>query len=262
MLDSLTATRYDRRMKNGKTKPCLMAAERSDGSEVDMVVKLSAGCERGTGGLVAEAIAAMFAADLALPVPEPFLVSIAPSLVSAIPDPEIRALCSRSASVAFGSSLLPPFHSVWIASLSIPKPLQRQAMEIFAFDALLMNADRRPANPNCQCNGLSFAIYDHELCFVPPLFTPLPWEPHGLDHLIGTEAGHLFQSGLKGALPDLSRFAGAVEAVTPARIQCYARALPAEWSDADAVAHASIEHLLALRDNIEAAVTDVTRVLS
>ena len=29
MLGFVSATRYDKRMKNGKTKPCLMAAERS-----------------------------------------------------------------------------------------------------------------------------------------------------------------------------------------------------------------------------------------
>ena len=62
--------------------------------------------------------------------------------------------------------------------------------------------------------------------------------------------------------PDLSRFAGAVEAVTPARIQEYLAALPPEWSAADAVANTAADHLSALRDNIEAAITEVTRVLS
>jgi hypothetical protein len=189
-------------------------------------------------------------------------VRVEPELVRLIPDAEIQDLCASSSNVAFGSQLLPPSHSVWLHNRAIPQPLQQQAIEIFALDALLLNADRRPSNPNCQSNGSTFAIYDHELCFVPPLFVPLPWVPNALEYLRIDEASHLFRVGLQGALVDLSRFAGAVEAVTPARIQRYLAALPSEWSSADAVAIAATEHLSALRDNIEDAITEVTRVLS
>lgn len=262
MLELVTATRFARRMTSGKTKPCLMACERGDSTEVEVVVKFSGGCERGVAGLVTEAIVAMFAADLELPVPEPYVVRIVPDLVQLIPDAEIRGLCGASSSVAFGSHLLPPSHSVWIHSRAIPQSLQQQAIEIFAFDALLLNADRRPSNPNCQSNGSTFAIYDHELCFIRPLFAPHPWEKNGLEYLRTDENSHLFRAELRGSLVDLSRFAGAVEAVTPARIQQYLAALPPEWSEADAAANSAAEHLSALRDNIEAAITEVTRVLS
>ena len=74
MLDSVIAVRFDRRMGNGKTWPCLVSGLKPDGDEMEVVAKFSAGCERQVGGLVAEAIAAMLAADLDLPVPEPVLV--------------------------------------------------------------------------------------------------------------------------------------------------------------------------------------------
>lgn len=262
MLDAVTASRFDRRMKNGKTKPCLMACDWEDGSELEVVVKFSGGCERGVGGLVTEAIAAMFAADLALPVPEPFLVQIDIDLMQLIPDEEIRSLGARSSCIAFGSRLLPPSHSVWIHTRNIPQTLHQLATEIFAFDALLMNADRRPANPNCLSDGTSFAIFDHELCFVPPIFGPKPWEPGGLEYLRGENANHLFSRGLRGSIVDLSRFAGAVEAITPDRIQLYSEALPDEWALGDDVALMAAAHLRDLRDNIEAAIMEVTRVLS
>jgi hypothetical protein len=83
-----------------------------------------------------------------------------------------------------------------------------------------------------------------------------------LEYLHADDASHLFRAGLRGTLVDLSRFAGAVEAVTPARIQQYLTALPPEWSAADVVAKSAADHLSALRDNIEAAITEVTRVLS
>jgi hypothetical protein len=262
MLEFVTATRFDRRMTNGKTKPCLMACDCEDGAEVEVVVKLSGGCERGVAGLAIEAIVAMFAADLELPVPQPYLVRIEPALVDLIPDNEIKDLAARSSEVAFGCRLLPPSHSVWIHSRAIPQPLLQQAMEIFALDALLLNADRIPSNPNCQSNGSTFAIYDHELCFVPPLFAPMPWVPNGLEYLRANQASHLFRSGLQGTLVDLSRFAGAVEAITPARIDQYMEALPSEWAAADAVVQSAAQHLSDLRNNIEAAITEVARVLS
>ena len=48
MLEFVTATRYDKRMKNGKTKPCLMAAAKADDTVVELVVKFSGGCDRAT----------------------------------------------------------------------------------------------------------------------------------------------------------------------------------------------------------------------
>lgn len=262
MLDAASATRFDRRMKNGKTKPCLMACNRMDGAELEMVVKFSSGCERGVGGLVIEAIVAMFAADLGLPVPEPFLVQVDRDLLQLIPDHEIKELGARSSRIAFGSRLLPPSHSVWIHTRNIPQTLLQQAAEIFAFDALLMNGDRRPSNPNCLSDGTSFAIFDHELCFVAPLFGPKPWEPGGLEYLRAEAAHHLFSTGLRGSMVNLSRFAGAVEAITPDRIQEYVEALPPDWSAGEAATLAATAHLKGLRYNIEAAITEVMRVLS
>src|SRR5690349_5048528 len=102
MLEMITATRFDRRMTSGKTKPCLMACDCDDGSEVEVVVKLSGGCERGVGGLVTEAIVAMFAADLELPVPQPYVVRVDAALIQLIQDAEIRDLAAKSSNVAFG----------------------------------------------------------------------------------------------------------------------------------------------------------------
>jgi hypothetical protein len=262
MLELVTATRFDRRMSNGKTKPALMSCERTNGTDVEAVVKFSGGCERGVAGLVIEAVVAMLAADLALPVPEPLLVQMQPQLVDLIPDIEVQALARRSSVVAFGSCLLPPSFSVWIHSRTIPHQLQQQALEIFAFDALLMNADRRPLNPNCQSNGSTFAIFDHELCFVAPLFRPMPWEPGALEYLRATGAGHLFQASLHGTSLNLDRFAGAVEAVTPARLEEYVAALPQEWNSANEAAVAATQHVAAMRANIEPAISEVIRVLS
>lgn len=71
MLDRVTATRFDRPMAVGRTGPCLMGCTKEDGTEEEVVVKLIGGCDTKERALVTEAITAMLAADLDLPVPEP-----------------------------------------------------------------------------------------------------------------------------------------------------------------------------------------------
>jgi hypothetical protein len=91
MLSEATAVRFDRLIGNGKTRPSLMACSSSAGREVEMVVKFAAGCEARELSLVREAIGAMLAADLDLPVPEPFVVAVEADFVQAIPDATAKA---------------------------------------------------------------------------------------------------------------------------------------------------------------------------
>lgn len=46
-----------------------------------------------------------------------------------------------------------------------PQNFTQVAAEVFLFDAIIVNADRRPANPNCLTSGNEIAIFDHELSF-------------------------------------------------------------------------------------------------
>lgn len=163
MLDLITANRFDRRMGSGKTKPLLLSCVAANGNEVEAVTKVSAGCERGVGGLVAEAITAMLAVDLDLPSPEPFLVQLDRDFIETWPDTDAQALAKKSAAIGFGSKKLPNGFTTWPIDNAIPPHLRVTAAEIFAFDALTLNDDRRPNNPNCLCDGSDFAIFDHEL---------------------------------------------------------------------------------------------------
>jgi hypothetical protein len=103
MLSEATAVRFDRLMGNGKRRPSLMACSSSEGTEVEMIVKFAAGCEARELSLVREAIGAMLAADLDLPVPEPFVVLVEVDFVQTIPDASARAQALNSPHLAFGS---------------------------------------------------------------------------------------------------------------------------------------------------------------
>ena len=71
MIHRAVLSRIDRPAVQGRTAPVLAAIETEGLEEVEVFVKLSAGCDQGVVNLAREAIAACLAADLGLPVPRP-----------------------------------------------------------------------------------------------------------------------------------------------------------------------------------------------
>ena len=264
MLSQVTAVRFDGRAMSGRTVPCRLTCEVADGTEVEVVAKFSDGCDRKVTALVMEAISAMLAADLGLPVPEPFLVTLEPDFIAGIPDANVAAMALRSNPVAFGSKHLPPGYTTWPAGKLIPKDAIATAAEIFAFDALIGNDDRRPVNPNCLFIGESLAILDHEMAF-PDTEMIIGWQP---PWMIGSLASfkqtqrHLFSEQLCGKAVNFDRFAGAWLAVTDERLATYRAALPDSWNSSNQHADKALLYIGQVRDNIEAALQEVRRALS
>ena len=155
--------RFDKPMRVGRTGPCLMECVREDGATEEVVVKLRAGCDMKERSLVAEALAALLAADLDLPIPEPFIVRIDPAFAAIIPDADARVKAEASIGWNFGSKRLPSGFSTIPKDQPVPSRLIDEAAEILAFDTFIANSDRTVDNPNCQSNGKQLAIFDHEL---------------------------------------------------------------------------------------------------
>ncbi len=260
MSQSARAVRFDRRMGSGRTKPSLLAAMAADGTEVEVVTKFSAGCDRSIGALAVETISALLAADLDLPVPEFFFVTFDEQFVATISDQEAAELARKSDPVAFGSKKLPPGFSVWPSRKAIPALVVQEAAEIFAFDALTCNADRRPANPNCLFDGKSLAMFDHELCFVKHIGWRGPWEEGALDFL-RVPTSHLFTDQLRGKTLDFSRFVGAWQAISDRRLVAYRDSLPSTWQ-AEAATNESLTMIKDVRDNIQGCAQELRRVLA
>jgi hypothetical protein len=210
-----------------------------------------------------EAIAAMLAADLDLPVPEPFLVTLEPEFIAGVPDETVAAMARRSNPVAFGSKHLPPGYTSWPVGKAIPKDALGTAAEIFAFDVLIVNDDRRPENPNCLFSGSSLAIYDHEMAFFTEGIVGWqpPWEIGSLESFKRTPR-HLFFEQLCEKAVNFDRFAGAWLAVTNERLAAYKAALPDAWNAASQHADKALLYIGQVRDNIEAALQEVRRVIS
>jgi hypothetical protein len=212
----------------------------------------------------------MMAADLDLPVPEPFIVKVEADFANTIAGADVRTRQAKTHAMAsegwnFGSKKLPPGFSVFPKSRSLPQALLQTATEILAFDTLIANPDRTAENPNCQTNGREFAIFDHELAFRTKgiIGWKSPWGKNAIAFPKGQpdRIRHVFIDELRGSNPSFSRMAGAFDVLTDTRLNEYRQTLPQEWlgdgEDIDSI----LGYVRALRTNIEAALKNISDAL-
>jgi hypothetical protein len=152
-LRSVAATRYVTPLREGGSLPGLVEAE-DDG----LYVAKFRGAGQGPKALVAEVIVGELARRLGLLVPELVTLEIDPALGLAEPDPEIQELITASAGQNLGVDFLP-------ASLSYSPgafdPGAVLAADIVWLDALVMNVDRTPRNPNMLVWHERLWLIDH-----------------------------------------------------------------------------------------------------
>jgi len=141
VLRTLTATRYVTPLREGGSLPAIVEAD-DDGL---YVVKFR-GAGQGPRALVAEVLAGKLGQALGLPVPALALVTVDADLGRTEPDPEIRDLLKASAGLNLGVDYLPGALGYDPAASRPPDP--ELAAEIVWFDALVLNVDRTPRNPN------------------------------------------------------------------------------------------------------------------
>jgi hypothetical protein len=145
-------------LREGGSLPGLVEAD-DDGL---YVVKFR-GAGQGSGALVAEVVAGELARALGLPVPELVCVELDPQIGVAEPDPEIQDLLMASAGLNLGVDFLP-------GALGFSPAADVDAdfcANVVWFDALVMNLDRTPRNPNLLTwHGRTWLI-DHGAALYP-----------------------------------------------------------------------------------------------
>lgn len=153
LISRVSATEFMRPMINGKTGPALINCQRANGEDVEVVTKCSAGCEQKETSLAAEVIGACLAADLGLPILEPFLVELDPEFIASVPNAVHRDRMTASNFVAFGSKHITGQYSAWTNGNLISEAMLPSAAAVFVFDGIIQNSDRREGNPNCLVRG-------------------------------------------------------------------------------------------------------------
>lgn len=267
MFDYLYAVTFHNTVGNGRTKPCRVSAIDSNKKLHDIVIKLSAGCDRKEADLAIEAITSFLACDLSIHTPQSFVVGIDPKFVESISDKHFsvaKSLLSDSYPYAFGSFYLAGFNTITTPPQQMNDAQFIQAANIFAFDALVKNFDRKKHNPNCLTNGRDFAVIDHELAFHPKLFSfePNVWDKGYMDTIPYKD--HIFYDCLKNNNVDFSQIQSAWEALKDERLNEYYLAIPDEWKNSEMAASAikhALTHIKEIRDNIELALDEIKRVL-
>lgn len=262
MLNTVIATRFIGTVGNGKTKPIRIECDDDNGNSYELVVKYSIGCHEREKSLILESIAAMLAADLGLPVPEPFVVSIDDDFISALTDQDVIERLRQSNKLAFGSKIVPNGFSIWPTGQKIPDHLAECAAEIYVFDALIINSDRRPLNPNCLFSGDELAIIDHELTFGIVLLWVAPWMEGGFGAEMGMD-NHIFAKPYFNKVPEnLDRFIYAWESISDDRFQEYKNAIPPEWIQDIRLVDEIIQKLINAKLNIRNTVDNALKALA
>lgn len=263
MLKRIAPIQYDRPTTRGRTEPSFITCECADGSTVEVVAKFSAGCDQGETNLAREVIAACLAGDLGLPIPEPYLIDVSADWAETVPDLARRAKIRGSSPVAFGSRYAGNGFAAWNTGNLISDIMLPTAATILTFDAIIQNPDRRGDNPNCLVRGNELRIFDHELAFAHGLMIGWqpPWVPGALKSL-ETQGNHIFRAGLRGRQVDFDAIRASWAGLSDAKLKDYEKALPLEWSGAAAVVASATKLISDARDNIDACLMEVKRVLT
>lgn len=214
--------------------------------------------------MVCELMAALLAKDLGLATPDPVIVNVGAGFHACVPPdyPEHRRRLQDSQGPNYGSIHLGTGTTTWPVDRRVTVELLGAAADVFAFDAIIMNPDRRQSNPNLLHRRDCLFVYDHELAFsflrsIMPE-DDRPWQRGGLAFL----SQHVFCSALRGKVIDwrqrLERFAG----LPDDRLTSYLTAVPPAWNAEGRTARRIVEYLISVKGHAAGLVLNLMEVLA
>lgn len=239
----LQAVHFHRMMSSGRTTPGLFDCQSVEGVVNAYVVKF-----RSKSAVLREHFAATLGKLLKIPIPPTAIVSIDAQFAAL--DPALTFLATDPGP-HFASEHLTGGYNNFSGAYAPPETLLPQVIDIFAWDMLIQNADRRKGNSNLLFDGQRFAVIDHELALSFELLIgalPPPWELKNSR----LAKDHIFFAFLHSKIeersfdPFLARFATVSDSILEEIIQ----QAPAEWHNARFVSKA-LEHLRQVRDNLD-----------
>jgi len=211
--------------QNGYSRPARLGCVREDGSKVDVYVKFRGGVEAREFGLVAELLCSLLAREVGLNVPTAFVVNLSQEFLAGVPK-IAQDLVKRSLGLNFASESAPVGFSLVPPEPRVPFALRPSAAEVFAFDVIVQNCDRKADNPNLLWDRSKLMLIDHEraLGFVrdqpAPSFSSLELDRY---------YDHVFYSAVSPNDAAFGRLSDALGRLTAARIETLLGKIPEPW---------------------------------
>ncbi len=162
-----TCVEYFRMLTGGTTKPLLVGAIDDEEARHELVLKFRHPDSReghyGGTSLACELICSVLGRAIGLTVPDYFIVDVPRELPDCINDAKLQELFTRNTGCNFGSR----FHhgmSLWDGRrLEGRRSFIRKLEDVLAFDATVINGDRKADKSNLLWRGKEIMLIDHSL---------------------------------------------------------------------------------------------------
>lgn len=195
MVELIQAEVFHDFQTKGYSRPARVTCRRPNGETVEVFVKFSGGVRNHHLGLTAELVCSRLARVLGLDTPQPFIVNLTEEFLEGVPM-DAKDLVWRSLGLNFASQGAGVGFRVVPTEPRIPVSLRSRAADVFAFDVLIQNFDRKGDNPNMLWTRESILLIDHEsalkLAFTPQSFN---WSTLSLDSFYD----HVFYQAITSA---------------------------------------------------------------
>lgn len=232
-LKEVMPSTWIKNLGTGTTLPILAIAVDENGEKIDCVIKCVSAQRMSPEASCRELIASFIAIELDLNVPEPLIVNIHEEFVSLVDqsNPCFEGL-KNSIGINYGCVYIDG-HWEFTSNQSLDSKLNKTVNEIFVFDLLISNPDRRIEKPNMFTNGEQIVIFDHELAFsfLKILFfqNDEPWLIKDSD--INWIKDHYFYDRIKGKFQDFTHFVDKFSVLNDHFWErCYQH-IPNEWKE-------------------------------
>lgn len=232
-------------LSSGRTSPMIVRGVcRQTGQKGEYVVKMKGSDQMWEGSSLNEMLASFIALELTFHVPEPAVINISEDFLETMRHRHDNFnIATKSLGLNFGSALKDGFQEV-LPKQSLSPELKAKLCEMFAFDVLLGNTDRRKDKPNFLTNGKDLLIFDHELAFsftqvLPFARNPNPWLISEAD--MTWLSNNFCYQHLKGNNVDFSNFTARLSVINDGFWEKAIDIIPKEWQN---------EHINTIRKNL------------
>jgi hypothetical protein len=237
MIERWLAERIEEVKTNGRTQPLVTTCSPEDPPEDEdaplprkkfLVKALGASPDVHAQGLFNELFGSMLACLLGLKTAPPALIVIDQPFIDAHRPLLVANNMNLQPGLAVGLDYVDPIHPYFPDyELTVPRHI-RQAADIYAFDMLIDNSDRRTEKPNCGWRNGELFPFDFDLSFQFLQLLVVLKQPWEIDDKMSR--AHLFYGNLKNKRGLFTDFCNRLAGVSGGIMEEWVRTMPGTWT--------------------------------